>query len=91
MFLENLLDPKAEGLQHIRGLAILTKQNNEYDTPPVFDDSQEVRYMYHTPQRNLGGDSGDPLGQHRYQANVLNILVRSILRKIPDNHLQYFQ
>lgn len=85
---EHLLDEEANGLQWTLGISVsirpdlLRKQaygNYSKDERRYQDDEDENE----EPQ--------DSLGQTRFQYSFLNMLIRCIIRKVPQKCLRYFQ
>ena len=89
-FLESLLDPEAEGLQYVKGTAIMAQLDRveivgNYKSD-VYEDWSHRRDRFDSTD-----DPGDFHGKKLFCARVLNIILRFILKVIPENKFHYFQ
>ena len=90
-FLENLLSPKAEGLQYVKGIAIMT-QPDRVETGGGQESDVYGDWIHRQDRSNsTDDDPGDFHGEKFFRAKVLNTILRFILKAIPENKLQYFQ
>ena len=86
-FLENVLDPEAEGLQYVRGLAVMTQP----ERVEVRGDHKTKIYRDRSHRRGHSDGDSNTVRKKLFRAEVLNTFVRLVLRAIPENKLEYFQ
>ena len=88
MFLENLLDSGAEGLQFTKSITI-SMQTDELGAPSdPYDREDDGLDLDHDDDWE---DQEDDLGQNHYQPRVLNTLLRLLISKVPNGRLQTFR
>ena len=88
MFLKNLLDSGAEGLQITKSITI-SMQNDELGAPSEsYDHEDDGLDLGHDEEWE---DQEDDLGQKHYQPRVLNRLLRLLISKILNGRLQTFR
>lgn len=88
MFLENLLESGAEGLQFTKSITI-SMRNDELGVPSESYDHEDDGLDF--DHEDYWEDEEDDLGQKQYQPRVLNTLLRLLISKVPNGCLQTFR